>query len=122
MHPSECFSTRSKATSLLVSVAQQVLTPEEARERWADISLYDKNPLAPRLSGLSVEYRILAIYSHDSGQRSAKISFNVGQGTQDIGFRNELVLTFNILPAKIVGVHILDEKGQPATAAPASVA
>jgi hypothetical protein len=94
----------------------QELTPEEARERWADISLYDKNPLNPRLSGFSVEYRILAIYSHDSGQRSAKLSFNVGQGTQDIGFRNELVVTFNILPAKIVGVHILDEKGQPATA------
>jgi hypothetical protein len=94
----------------------QVLTPEEARERWADISLYDKNPLNPRLSGMTVEYRILAIYSHDSGQRSAKLSFNVGQGTQDIGFRNELVLTFNILPAKIVGVHIVDEKGLPATA------
>src|SRR5208283_3010395 len=62
----------------------QELTPEEARERWADISLYDKNPLNPRLSGLVVEYRILSIYSHDSGQRAAKLSFNVGQGTQDI--------------------------------------
>ena len=30
----------------------QELTPEQARERWADISLYDKEPLSPRLSGI----------------------------------------------------------------------
>ncbi len=95
----------------------QILTPEEARERWADISLYNKNPLSPRLSGLRVEYRILEIYSHDRGQRSAKIGFNVGQGTQDIGFRNEIILLFNILPAHLVRLHVVDEKGKPATAA-----
>ena len=95
----------------------QILTPEEARERWADISLYDKNPLSPRLSGLSLEYRILEIYSHDRGQRSAKIGFNVGQGTQDIGFRNEIVILFNVLPAHLVRLHVVDEKGEPATAA-----
>ncbi len=96
---------------------QQILTPEEARERWADITLYDKNPLRPRLSGMPLEYRIVEIYSHDSGMRSAKISFNVGQGTQDIGFRNEVVVTFHILPAKLVTFHVLDEKGQPSSAA-----
>ncbi|MGA2985013.1 MAG: hypothetical protein ABSG32_14465, partial [Terriglobia bacterium] len=98
------------------------LTPEEARERWADISLFDKPPshgewYPSRLSGLSVEYRILEIYSHERGQRSAKIGFNVGQGTQDIGFRNEIVLTFHALPAHIARLHVVDEKGEPATAA-----
>ncbi|HVH71497.1 MAG TPA: hypothetical protein VNB49_10355, partial [Candidatus Dormibacteraeota bacterium] len=39
------------------------LTEEDAKQRWADISLYDKNPLSERLSGLGLEYRILAIYS-----------------------------------------------------------
>jgi hypothetical protein len=96
---------------------EQVLTPQQARERWAEITLYDKNPLRPRLSGLPLEYRIIEIYSHDSGERSAKISFNVGQGTQDIGFRNEVVVTFNILPAKLVTFHVLDENGQPSSAA-----
>lgn len=96
---------------------RQELTPEQARERWADISLYDKNPLSPRLSGLSLEYRILEIYSHEHGQRSAKISFNVGQGTQDIGFRNEIVILFNALPARLVRLHVVDETGEPATAA-----
>ncbi len=55
---------------------------------------------------MSVEYRILEIYSHDRGQRSAKIGFNVGQGTQDIGFRNEIDLLFNILPAHLVRLHV----------------
>ena len=98
------------------------LTPEEARERWADISLFDEPPsyggwYPSRLSGLSVEYRILEIYSHERGQRSAKIGFNVGQGTQDIGFRNEIVILFNALPAHLVRLHVVDEKGEPATAA-----
>jgi hypothetical protein len=96
---------------------RQALTPEQSRERWADISLYDKNPMSPRLSGLGVEYRILEIYSHERGQRSAKISFNVGQGTQDIGFRNEVLLLFNISPSHLVRLHVMDEKSEPATAA-----
>jgi hypothetical protein len=68
------------------------LTPEQVQRRWADISLYDKNPMSERLSGLPLEYRILEIYARDSGQRSAKLSFSVGQGTQDIGFRNETTI------------------------------
>ena len=59
-----------------------------------EIELYDKDPMSEGLSGLPLEYRLLVIYSRDQGQRSAKISFNVGQGTQDIGFRNEMVVVF----------------------------
>jgi hypothetical protein len=92
------------------------LTSAEARERWADISLYDKNPLSERLSGLGLEYRILQIYSHERGQRSAKISFNVGQGTQDIGFRNDMVVLFNALPARLVRLRVRDETGAPTIA------
>jgi len=95
----------------------QVLTPEKARERWADITLFDKNPMSERLSGMGLEYGILEIFSLESGQRAAKISFNVGQGTQDIGFRNETVILFNVLPAHHVQLHVRDEKGEPATAA-----
>jgi hypothetical protein len=63
------------------------LSPQESKERWANISLYQRPPMRPRLSGLALEYAILEVYSRDAGQRSAKISFNVGQGSQDIGFR-----------------------------------
>ncbi|MFL6351093.1 MAG: CehA/McbA family metallohydrolase [Bryobacteraceae bacterium] len=93
------------------------LTLADVKERWADISFYDKNPIPERLSGLRVEYRILQIRSQDRGQRSAKLRFDVGQGTQDIGFRNELVVLFNSLPSHRVTMRVKDEKGAPAMAA-----
>jgi hypothetical protein len=92
------------------------LTPRGAADRWADISLYDKPPVNRRLSGLALEYRILQISSRDRGQRSAEISFNVGQGSQDIGFRNDITVVFNALPARTVKLHVRDEKGRPAMA------
>ena len=67
--------------------------------------------MSPRLSDLPLEYRILAIYSRDRGQRSAVIGFNVGQGTQDIGFRNELATLFNALPALPLRLAVRDENG-----------
>jgi hypothetical protein len=92
------------------------LTPHDAAERWADISLYQRPPMRPRLSGLALEYVILEVYSRDAGQRSATISFNVGQGTQDIGFRNDVNIVFNALPAKPITLHVKDETGKPAIA------
>ncbi len=92
------------------------LTPRDAAERWADISLYHQPPMRKRLSGLGLEYQILEVYSRDAGQRSAKIAFNVGQGSQDIGFRNEVEILFNAQPAASVTLHIKDENGQPSFA------
>src|SRR5262249_19352207 len=45
-----------------------------------------------------------------------KIGFNVGQGTQDIGFRNDVDILFNCLPSTDVTLRILDEHGKPTTA------
>jgi hypothetical protein len=92
------------------------LTPQEAKDRWADISLFQRPPLRKRLSGLAVEYQILEIYSRDAGQRAAKISFNVGQGSQDIGFRNDVTIVFNAVPTKPIAFRVKDENGQPAMA------
>ena len=95
---------------------KHVLTDVDVRERWADISIYTQPPMRPRLSGLPIEYVILQVFSRDVGQRSALISFNVGQGTQDIGFRNDLEILFTAKPAHPVRVRVKDEQGQPATA------
>ena len=92
------------------------LTPQDAAGRWAEISIYDKPPMERRLSGLALDYRVLQIYSRDSGQRSAQISFNVGQGSQDIGFRNDILVLFNALAAHTVKLRVRDEKGRPAMA------
>lgn len=92
------------------------LTPQQSAERWADISLYQQPPMRKRLSGLGVEYAVLAVASRDAGQRSAKISFNVGQGSQDIGFRNDAVIVFNALATRPVTIRVKDENGRPSMA------
>ena len=48
----------------------------------------------PTLSGLAVEYRILQLYVRDAGQREATLAADVGQGSQDIGFRNDAPILF----------------------------
>ncbi len=92
------------------------LTQQHVKDRWADISIHSGPPMAPRLSGLGVEYQILSIYSRDSEQRSAKIAFNVGQGTQDIGFRNDILVLFNIEPTRPITLRVKDENGKPTIA------
>jgi hypothetical protein len=83
------------------------------RGRFLDLEMYNKEPLTKNLSGLKVEYTILLIYSTEAGKREATIGFNVGQGTQDLGFRGEAPVLFEIKPAIAVKVGIKDEKGQP---------
>lgn len=94
----------------------QTIKPGEVANRWLDLSMFDKQPLEPRLSGLLHEYRIIQLYSRDRGRREAQISFNVGQGSQDIGFRNDVSILFNCLPSKDVALRILDEDGTPTVA------
>ncbi len=92
------------------------LSMAHVRDRWADLSIYDRPPMRPRLSGLPIEYVILQVFSRDEGQRSAVIGFNVGQGSQDIGFRNDVEILFTALPAHTVRIRVKDEHGAPTTA------
>jgi hypothetical protein len=92
------------------------LTDRDARERWASISIYDKPPMPRRLSGLGLEYQILEIYSRDSGQRSAMLQFDVGQTSQDLGFRSEVMVLFTALPARPITLRVRDENGNPGVA------
>ncbi|MBI2949646.1 MAG: hypothetical protein HYY23_18585, partial [Verrucomicrobia bacterium] len=73
-------------------------SPRRATDLWLDLQSFDKQPLRPALSGLKLEYRIVQLFSRDAGKREAKFSFNIGQGTQDIGFRNEVDILFNSQP------------------------
>ena len=85
-------------------------------DRWLGLQSFNKQPLTKTLSGLALEYRILSLYSRDAGKRDAKISFDVGQGTQDLGFRNETSLLFDCEPAYTVTLRVMDENGNPTTA------
>lgn len=86
------------------------------RDLWLDAGMLDAPPLRKELSGLSLEYRLIQLYSRDAGQREAKLTFDVGQGTQDLGFRSEADVLFNAVPAREIALRILDEDGQPTTA------
>lgn len=87
-----------------------------ANRRFLDLQMYNKPPMRPRLSGLEVEYRILQIYTRDPGKREAKLMFDIGQGSQDLGFRSEIDILFVANPATKVGFRVLDFDGKPATA------
>ena len=83
---------------------------------WIDIQMVNRQPMKERLSGLELEYRILQVYSRDKGRREAKLSFNVGQGTQDLGFRADLDLLFTASPAAKITLRVIDSDGKPTTA------
>jgi len=95
----------------------EVLALTDPAQLWLDLQTYNQQPLSRTLSGLPLEYRIIQLYSRDAGRREAKFSFNVGQGTQDIGFRNELDTLFTCLPAHTITLRVRDENNQPTTAA-----
>jgi hypothetical protein len=92
------------------------ISRQDVANRWLDISLFDTAPLNERLSGLALEYRVLELFSRDRGRREAKLAFDVGQGTQDLGFRNEVNLLFDCQPSERVKLEVLDDDGTPTTA------
>jgi len=89
--------------------------PQDVTNRWLDINMYGKQPLNRTLSGLKLEYRIIELYSRDAGKREAKLAFDVGQGTQDLGSRNEVNVLFDCERAVEVALEVLDDNGQPTT-------
>lgn len=90
---------------------------KDAKNLWCDVDLFKKQPLKKELSGLRLEYAVLQMFSRDSGSREAKLAFSVGQGTQDLGFRNEVDVLFKALPASSLTLQVRDESGKPTTAA-----
>ena len=86
---------------------------EEFKNRFLYMEMFTKRPMTETLSGLSVEYALALIYSGESGKREATIGFDVGQGTQDLGFRGETAILFDIKPAIAVKLSVQDYDGKP---------
>lgn len=89
---------------------------EQIEDRWMEMRMFDDRPLQNTLSGVRLEYRIVQIYSRDSGKRAAVVSFDVGQGSQDLGFRNDVTLTFEAAPSMPLTFKVKDVGGSPTTA------
>ncbi|NUM52379.1 MAG: CehA/McbA family metallohydrolase [Candidatus Hydrogenedentes bacterium] len=93
-----------------------LLTPGQVAQRFLEIKMYNRRPMNALLSGLPLEYAIVEIYTKDAGQREAKLGFNIGQGTQDLGFRDHLDLLFECKPAVKVTLRVKDFDGKPTMA------
>lgn len=85
-------------------------------DRFLELEMFTAAPMTANLSGLDVEYAVALIYASESGQREATITFDVGQGTQDLGFRSEAPVLFTVKPAVAVKLSVLDHDGSPTTA------
>ena len=80
-------------------------------DRFLAVQMFTAAPMRQNLSGLEVEYAIGLIYSSESGRREATIGFDVGQGTQDLMFRAETSILFDVRPAIPVRLSIKDHDG-----------
>lgn len=73
--------------------------PERGSGDWLEARLEAPKPLSNSLSGRRVEYVLLRLTAHEAGKREATLEFDVGQGTQDLGFRAEVPVLFTIRAA-----------------------
>ena len=90
---------------------ENVLAIGQVQDRFLEMIMYYKRPMKSKLSGLFLEYAIVQIYSKGTGKKEAKIGFNIGQGTQDIGFRNTVDVLFNIKPSIKTILRVRDDTG-----------
>lgn len=84
-----------------------------ATDRFLAVEMFNAPPMTTNLSGLEAEYAVALIYSSEAGKREATIGFDVGQGTQDLGFRAETPVLFDVRAAVPVKLTIDDFDGQP---------
>lgn len=85
-------------TAPLVVESEQLMTTESdtARDHWLQLIV---DP-AGALTGAPQETRAIRLLSRDAGIRTAILNINAGQGTQDLGFRSDVVLSFRIEEGK----------------------
>src|SRR5262245_12153729 len=106
----------------------------EVAGRWLAMQMFNQQPLVPRLSGLALEYRVIQLYSRDAGQRSADLSMEyvvrpgrnpnaprgdaAPKGDPEVVIRSKPIqLSCNGAASHEVTFRVMDEKGQPTTAA-----
>jgi hypothetical protein len=84
-------------TARLLLGGPQLRTPEQTGPgRWLEAEVEAVGGRGKGLSGDSVEYLILRLKGCEAGKREATLKFDVGQGTQDLGFRAEVPILFTV--------------------------
>jgi hypothetical protein len=64
--------------------------------QWLEARVLTDPPLGKTLTGGRLEYLPLVLVAHEAGKREATLKFDVGQGTQDLGFRAEVPVLFTV--------------------------
>ena len=90
--------------------------PKTVERRFLHLEMHTAPPMTAQLSGLKVEYAVALIYSREAGKREATIAFDIGQGTQDLGFRAEAPILFDVKPGVPVRLRVVDFDGKPTVA------
>jgi hypothetical protein len=65
---------------------------DEVASRWLGVTMFDGQPLTPKLTGLPLEYRIVELYARDAGPRSAQLEFAVPRLAKDAADRTGSLL------------------------------
>lgn len=65
-------------------------------DAWMEAELLPADRSARGLTGDRVEYLVLRMRSREAGKREATLTFDAGQGTQDLGFRAEVPILFTV--------------------------
>lgn len=64
------------------------------------LELVRRGALTDELSGQRLEYLVLRVECRTPGRRELTVGFEAGQGTQDLGFRGEAPVLFDVRPAE----------------------
>ncbi|MBY0228976.1 MAG: hypothetical protein K2W96_06840, partial [Gemmataceae bacterium] len=91
-----------------------VVSVGEVKNRFLDVAMLDGNPLVPVLSGLEVEYRLMAVYCRDAGRKEASFRFRLANadGKGDAGTSASVAATFDAVPAVLVKLKVEDFDGE----------
>jgi hypothetical protein len=81
---------------LAVRGPQLVLSGKKEAGRWLEAVILAEPPFERRLSGRRLDYCALRLKTQEMGKREATFQFDVGQGTQDLGFRAEVPVLFTV--------------------------
>ncbi len=77
---------------------------------------FDEQPMEPSSPVWMSSIGSCSSYSRDRGTREAQLGAALGEGTEDIGFRNRVAIVFTAAPSHDVTLRVHDERGQPVVA------
>lgn len=90
--------------------------PSTDKGRFLQVEMFRAAPMTANLSGLEAEYALALIYSSEAGKLEATLAFDIGQGTQDLGFRGEVPILFESRPGIPVRLSVTDFDGKSTAA------